>query len=498
MKHPTRSIAINDNRRRFLKRAAGIAGGAVFAASTNVFTTFNAFARQNPPNGCPTPPSGGTPFSPGMDTRPVTLRKSISRLSSAELTVLNQAFAALRALPATDKRTWVLEADLHALYCEQCSNFTTQIHGSWSFFPWHRAYLYYYERILGSLVGDITNFRLPYWDWENIRSMPSPYTTPSDAGNALWDGNRDTTLGNQGQLPTNDGTSARIAILNQLTDFADFGGSAGLGGAVESDPHNIIHTDIGEKGNNSIDMGNLGFAARDPIFFAHHCNIDFIWSVWNSLSALLGAPAGAYQNPTDSAFLNASWLFYDENQQVVSMSAANVLDHANNLRYIYVQEPPVIRLPPLMLSIECQLVLHLPGPDPGPLTAGPFLQVSEEVRSNLLESAATLTNASSVVLVLRGVEIPTNITTGNFDVFAVKGSQKTFLGSMGVLTESTREKAHKPTTLVLDITKAAADLFAKSRPASIRVFERTGSRELVEAKFSLTAKQALIRVQKRR
>ena len=32
----------------------------------------------------------------------------------------------------------------------------TQIHGSYSFFPWHRAYLYFHEKILGALLKDKT------------------------------------------------------------------------------------------------------------------------------------------------------------------------------------------------------------------------------------------------------------------------------------------------------------------------------------------------------
>ncbi|MFS7947023.1 putative catechol oxidase [Helianthus anomalus] len=36
-----------------------------------------------------------------------------------------------------------------------------QIHNSWLFFPFHRWYLYFYERILGKLINDPT-FALPF------------------------------------------------------------------------------------------------------------------------------------------------------------------------------------------------------------------------------------------------------------------------------------------------------------------------------------------------
>jgi hypothetical protein len=91
----------------------------------------------------------------------------------------------------------------------------------------------YYERILGSLVGDLAGFRLPYWDWENVRTMPSAYSTPA-AANSLWDANRDTTLGGGGKLPPNDGSAAQITFLDGITDFATFGGTVNGGGRVRA------------------------------------------------------------------------------------------------------------------------------------------------------------------------------------------------------------------------------------------------------------------------
>ncbi|HZQ43146.1 MAG TPA: tyrosinase family protein [Acidobacteriaceae bacterium] len=427
-------------------------------------------------------PSGGTPFSPGSDKRPVVLRKSISALTASELTQLGTAYAKLRALPSTDKRTWVLQADIHALLCDQCNGVAMQIHGSWNFFPWHRAYLYFYERILGSLVNNLNYFRLPYWDWENHRSMPGSYLTPANSGNSLWDKNRDPGIAGGGALPTSDGTTARLNTLFGLTDFATFGGSASSAGACENDPHNLIHSDVGPAPYPYEDMGNLGYAARDPIFFGHHCNIDKIWAEWNGQT---GSHPGDYKNPTDAAFLNAKWSFYDENQNVVSISAANVLDYSGNLRYTYTV--PRFRIP-IFEIYECKLLCCLPDPDPGA-----FLQVSEQATQTLMERFRA---NSSITLVLSGVPVPEGVT-GVFDVVVARGARRTHVGTLTVLADNMKDMQRKPVTLALDISKAVPDLLAKQQPAAIQLVARHKTDARAKP-FMLRAQRAQIRVERQR
>jgi hypothetical protein len=457
---------IRINRRRFLAGGGAIAAGSLLAGYGG-FGGLKALA-QDPPAGCPTPAVGGTPFVPGSDKRPIVLRKSISFFSPAELTELENAFAALRALDSSDPRTWVLQADIHALNCHQCFNDSTQIHSSWNFFPWHRAYLYYYERILGSLVGNIDGFRLPYWDWENIRNLPDAYRTPASSANSLFDSIRDAGMAAGGNLPATHGTAARVSLLLGMTDFATFGGTTFSGpsskGACESNPHDIVHGDVGQPGSPFRDMGNLGFAARDPLFFAHHCNIDKLWSKWNSL-ADESLPPGSYQNPTDAGFLNARWSFYDENKQVVSISAADVLDHVDNLRYEYVVR---LFIPPLLVAYACQLLCCPPPPE-----VGPIISIDPESRAILLQRAGEDFPAA---LVLRGVVVPRQFT-GSFDIFAVRRNSRTPLGSLYFFPdEASHEMAatteRRPMTLVLDITHALRDLLSTTDPASIQVFRR--------------------------
>ena len=61
-----------------------------------------------------------------------------------------------------DPRGYLQQANLH---CFHCGHDTLDVHDSPYFLPWHRAFIYYHERILCELIPDPT-FRLPYWDWD--------------------------------------------------------------------------------------------------------------------------------------------------------------------------------------------------------------------------------------------------------------------------------------------------------------------------------------------
>jgi hypothetical protein len=466
-----------------------IAAGTASLGSTSIVGS--VALAQNPPQ-CPTSPPAGTLFRPGQDTRPIVQRKPISALSSWEVKQLRNAFKALRALPSTDNRTWALQGDLHALYCGACNVNAGQIHGSWSFFPWHRAFLYYYERILGSLVGNLDGFRLPYWEWQTQRSLASPYRSPASSyNNALWDPNRDAVIENGGSLPANDGTSARVALLNKITDFATFGGTASSGGACESDPHNPVHVDVGLKTSPYLDMGNLGYAARDPIFVSHHCNIDKLWSNWNALKGTSTA-SGAYENPTDPAFVSQTWSFYDEHGNAVSMSVADALNHQNNLRYSYPGPATASAATALSTSASVQSssletvpVRSYSGKlvPSDAIRDGARLDVNDAVRSTLLQA---LDQKATVLVIFKGVTVPQNVR-GVFDI-TVPRSRNTKVGVIAVV-DTGMMMSQPAQTLLLDVTTVAKDLLNPTNPGSFAVIRRNG-----RDGFRLQAQSAEFRV----
>jgi tyrosinase len=213
------------------------------------------------------------------------------------------------------------------------SNWGQCQHGNWWFFPWHRAYLHYFERIVRVYANDPT-LCIPYWDYSNpqARALPAVFREP---GSSLYDSSRNLAVNNgTDQLDPAfvvTGTNASMAY----TTFADFGEVITFGGravnapthasqphgALEAVPHDIVHGFVG--GN----MGNPDLAARDPVFFSHHANIDRLWVEW----LLLGQGRA---NPSNDVWLNQSFTFYDENKQPVSITMREVLD-TTALGYTY-------------------------------------------------------------------------------------------------------------------------------------------------------------------
>jgi len=267
-------------------------------------------------------PPAGTPVDFVIPTAAQNIiRKSVAELTTSEIARLRLAYQRLRDLTTSDPddpRGWLQQAHVH---CWMCGGSGGDIHGSWTFLPWHRAYLYFHERILCKLLND-NSFRLPYWSWDdsNYRSLPTIYR-PAQVGtaaNSLYDGNRSTDAVAGKSMPG----SIFPALQNPMNsaNFEAFGGGSDGGGSLEFGPHGAIHMWAGAPQSPYPDMGNLSLAARDPLFYAHHCNIDRLWAEFVRRN-----PA-AHANPSDPDFLTRSFQFFDENKQLVTIRVQDVLD----------------------------------------------------------------------------------------------------------------------------------------------------------------------------
>ena len=91
---------------------------------------------------------------------------------------------------------------------------------------------------------------------------------------------------------------------------------------------------VGDTRNgNGEDMGNFYSAARDPVFYSHHANVDRLWYIWDSL------PDRRKDLYSDTDFLDSSFVFYDENAKLVQVSVKDCLDTKAQLGITYEPSP---------------------------------------------------------------------------------------------------------------------------------------------------------------
>jgi polyphenol oxidase len=279
-----------------------------------------------------------TPFQFGKE--PARVRKSFYDLSEQEVRLLCDAVGYMRdgwrnggkPLSINCPLQWDNYVSTHAHHCTEAGNDVLQVHWSWFFLPWHRAYLFFLERQLANVISTIfgksadgAKFALPYWDWITHKAMPNtkirqgmkipsplfgfdletPFD-PAGAGDpdpfnlALFDGYRGPTVDNSEMNPGKehldgwknytrkirdyDTSPEQIATMLAMP-FCIFGGMQHIDrktgqGLLESSPHNTIHDWVGSRYGNNRDMGTLRYAALDPVFYLHHANIDRIWSLY--------------------------------------------------------------------------------------------------------------------------------------------------------------------------------------------------------------------------
>jgi tyrosinase len=211
---------------------------------------------------------------------PVRFRRNADRLTGGQLTRLREAFAAV--YDVEDDRGYAHHAGIHGLPLPiGCDN----AHGTPYFLPWHRAYLYFFERALRDRVADAM---LTWWDWRTgpnrAARVPEPFAQARVSGKAnplhsarvpriALDQGRRAGIGVAGRTAREPGDPALLPSTQEvsqvlgLRDFLDF--SSALEGL-----HDRVHVWTGGH------MGMIPFAAFDPVFWAHHTMVDRLWRLW--------------------------------------------------------------------------------------------------------------------------------------------------------------------------------------------------------------------------
>jgi tyrosinase len=157
-------------------------------------------------------------------------------------------------------------------------------HGDSGFLPWHRAYLLDLERELQAIDQRVA---LPYWRFDQSAAAlftkaymgltGSSGSVQFNPGHALEHWVTDGQLGisrrplfNINSAPGVRNEAQTFALSGAAHTFASFR-------SMEGDPHGAAHTSF------SGSISSIGTAAKDPLFFMLHCNVDRLWAKWQWL-----------------------------------------------------------------------------------------------------------------------------------------------------------------------------------------------------------------------
>jgi tyrosinase len=239
-----------------------------------------------------------------IKNRPIRRRlRTGSPEVDADIATYRQAVTLMKGLPSSDLRSWNNQAAIHGTVA---GGFNLCQHGTEHFFSWHRAYLFYFEKICQKLTGN-NKFGLPYWNWNQNPALNPAFLDPSSV---LYLPRVNTTVAGVSAV-----SSAELGPIFTDTNFLTFWPQ------IEGTPHNTVHSYVGGT------MGSGG-SALDPIFWTHHCMVDYCWAKWN-------IDIGN-NNPSDPAWNNTSWnYFIDADGNTVSTISAALTTIMPLLSYQY-------------------------------------------------------------------------------------------------------------------------------------------------------------------
>ena len=147
------------------------------------------------------------------------------------------------------------------------------------FLPWHRAYLLDLERELQAIDSSVA---LPYWRFE--QAAPNLFTSDflgvsNSLGTVQFSATNPlqfwVTDGVQGiaRRPFFNTTNGAANVISEAQTLALGNRSAAFRG-MEGNPHGFAHASFGGS------LSSIPTAAKDPLFFLLHANVDRLWAKW--------------------------------------------------------------------------------------------------------------------------------------------------------------------------------------------------------------------------
>jgi tyrosinase len=357
---------------------------------------------------------------------------------------------------------------------------TCQTHGSNGlpqdyrmFLPWHRMYLYYFERIIRAVLAD-DSFTLPYWDYttEGKHGIPQPFRQPNNNlyGSLYRDNrNKGNQLGtanvNAGQPIDKNarGNPLNLSVLKER-DYERRGVAGGFDYTLDNELHGAVHVLVGDTTN----MGRIPWAARDPIFWLHHCNIDRLWASWNK---------GGRANPSGN-WLTQSFVFSDEKGKRVDAVVGDFVD-TETIKvgpYKYDKLEPVPLAPvPVAATAAAAPAIIASQVQPGPINLRPDAEVIVSLTPAAVPVAAPPQGESRVFLVLQNLQAnaqPGILYEAYLDVPSAGSTRPQSVGTFNFFEATTHGPDHGATqgrerVFSFDVTDIASAGFAGAPTARI-------------------------------
>ncbi|GMP72562.1 hypothetical protein CsSME_00030543 [Camellia sinensis var. sinensis] len=457
-------------------------------------------ADAKPTNCCPPKTNKIIEFKLPPPSNILRVRPAAHLADEKYIAKFSKALQLMKSLPDDDPRSFKQQSNIHCAYCEGAyhqvgfPSTELQVHNSWLFFPFHRFYLYFFEKILGMLLDDPA-FAIPFWNWDSPAGMKIP-AMYADINSPLYNRLRDakhqppTLIDLDYNLTDPKNVDEEKQKLRNLTICTDKWCRVGkrLGFSLEArtvremtrtqvesrfmvNSNSPVHIWCGDRTQPNLeDMGNFYSAGRDPIFYGHHANVDRIWTVWKTLG-------GKRNDFKDSDCLNSEFTFYDENAQLVTVKVKESLDH-RKLGYVYqdVEIPWLNARPSPRISNFFRKIKNKAGIAMATETldsaAIVFPRKLDEVVKVVVKRPTKSRSErekeeEEEVVVVEGIEMERDVSV-KFDVFindedeAASGPEKTeFAGSFVNVPRKHKHDKKIRTSLRLGITELLEDLEAE-------------------------------------
>lgn len=275
----------------------------------------------------------------------IPLRKPAHELLPEEIALLEKAYDRLQHSNVSLNSF----ATLHSLHCT--GSHLTDVHDQIWFLLWHRIFIYTHELALRSVLStqEASGFAIPYWDWDTPgrNKVPLIYLKPGPL--------------HRPRLGSPHSVVQPAFPVDELWRCPAFWDLAGLPIGVKAvsfqrylrQLHDFVHAEVGGPCTpNAPAFSCLPTSAADPLFYAHHANVDRLWSAFQKLPANGKDKDLKKHPPPDPAFQ-----FLAPNGKPLSPDLLSFLNHSQF--YSYATVPSSFNKPP-DLAVR-RLHIHVPS-----------------------------------------------------------------------------------------------------------------------------------------